>query len=65
MMTGGKEKIQVVLDDDANVSVSRGGINIKVQFNANGGIDIYSDVPVTLHPAANDAPQKPRMKSVP
>ena len=53
-MTSGNEKIQVVLDDNANVSVSRGGINIKVQFNANGGIDVYGNVPVTLSSRPND-----------
>ena len=52
-MAGGKEKVEVVLDDGSDAVVVRGGI--KVQFNASGGIDIYGNVPVTLHPAANDA----------
>src|SRR5665213_2684179 len=52
-MSGGKEKVEVVLDDGSDAVVVRGGI--KVQFNASGGIDIYGNVPVTLHPAANDA----------
>ena len=48
----GKEKIQVVLDENSDAVFVRGCI--KVQFNASG-IDVYGDVPVTLHPAANDA----------
>src|ERR1035438_6115665 len=51
-MSGGKEKVQVVLSDDADVVVVRGGT--RVEFNNGGGIDVYGDVHVMMHPPAND-----------
>jgi hypothetical protein len=51
-MSGGKERVQVVLDESSAAIIVRGGI--KVHFNTGGGIEVYGDVPVTLHPAAND-----------
>jgi hypothetical protein len=63
-MDGGNKKVQVVLDDNSDVDVVRGGINIKVQFNASGGVDVHSNVPVTLHPAANDS-SKPKTGAPP
>jgi hypothetical protein len=51
-MSGGKEKVQVVLSDDADVVVVRGGT--RVEFNGGGGIDVYGDVHVMMHPPAND-----------
>jgi hypothetical protein len=50
---GGNEHVQLVLDDGPLVVVLRGGI--RVEFNAGGGIDVYGNVPVTMHHAANDA----------
>jgi hypothetical protein len=58
IMSGGNEQIQVVLDEGSEVGVVRGGVTIKVHFNANGGVEVYSNVPVTLHQAANDVAGK-------
>jgi hypothetical protein len=59
-MAGGKEELQVFHpeDDGSDLVVVRGGIAIKLQFNANGGVDVFSNVPVTLRYAANDTAAK-------
>lgn len=62
-MAEGKTSTQVVLDDDAETTVVRGGI--RVQFNANGGIDVYGNVPVTLHAPVNDAVPQLQVKAEP
>src|ERR1035437_1845410 len=48
--------MQLVLDDNSEAVVVRGGT--RVEFNASGGIDVYGNVPVTRHPAANDTAAK-------
>lgn len=61
-MTDGKAKTQVVLlDDSTEITVVRGGI--RVQFNANGGIDVYGNAPVTLHAPVNDVAPKAQVKA--
>jgi Protein of unknown function (DUF1566) len=56
IMTEGNGKAKLILEEGPEVVIVRGGI--RVEFNANG-IDVYGDVPVTVHCAANDtaAPQ--------
>jgi hypothetical protein len=51
-MSGDKEQIRVVLDEDASAVVVRGGV--RVQFNAGGGIDIYGYAPVMFYPGVKD-----------
>lgn len=64
IMAEGKAKTQVVLDDDGvEITVVRGGIKIK--FNANGGIDVYGNAPVTLHAPVNDVVPQPQVKTEP
>lgn len=53
-MANGKR--QIVLDEGSDAVVVRGGI--KVEFNA-GGINVYGNVPVTLHAPVNDVQLKP------
>src|ERR1039458_1444835 len=48
--------MQLVLDDNSGAVVVRGGT--RVEFNVSGGIDVYGNVPVTMHPAANDTAAK-------
>lgn len=48
-------KTQVVLEEGAELIVVRGGI--RVEFNANGGIDVHGNAPVTFHSPANDSVQ--------
>lgn len=63
-MADGKARTQVVLDDGAEFTVVRGGI--RVRFNANGGIDVYGNAPVTLHDApVNDVAPQPQVKAEP
>ncbi len=62
-MAEGKAKTQVVLDDGVEITVVRGGI--KIQFNANGGIDVYGNAPVTLHAPVNDVVPHPQVKAEP
>lgn len=62
-MAEGKTNTQVVLDDSAEITVVRGGI--RVQFNANGGIDVYGNAPVTLHAPVNDVAPQPQVKAEP
>jgi hypothetical protein len=47
-----KINTNITLEEGDAVTVVRGGV--KVTFNASG-IDVNGNVPVTLHPAANDA----------
>jgi len=42
----------ITLEKGSTVTVVRGGV--KVAFNANVGINVYGNVPVTVHPPAND-----------
>jgi hypothetical protein len=63
IMALGKTNTQVVLDDSAEIIVVRGGI--RVQFNANGGIDVYGNAPVTLHPPVNAVAPQPQIKTDP
>ncbi|KAB2880565.1 MAG: DUF1566 domain-containing protein [Pseudorhodoplanes sp.] len=42
----------IEIDDDIT-TVVRGGV--RVTFNDNGGVSVHGDVPVTLHPPANDS----------
>lgn len=62
-MAEGKAKTEVVLDDGVEITVVRGGI--KIQFNANGGIDVYGNAPVTLHAPVNDVVPQPQVKTEP
>ena len=55
-MVSGGGKVQVVLEEGSEAVVVRNGI--KVEFNASGGIDVYGNIPVVLHPAANDTAAK-------
>lgn len=52
---------QITVDDKTETVVIRGGV--RVEFNSNGSVAVYSDVPVTLHPAINDATE-PASKSI-
>ena len=45
----------ITLEEGCAVTIVRGGV--KVAFNANGGIKVYGNTPVTLHPPANGEPQ--------
>jgi len=45
-------KTQVTLNEGFEGAVVRGGV--RIEFNANGGVDVYSPVPVVVHLAAND-----------
>lgn len=56
-MAGGGGEVRVVLEEGSEAVVVHDGF--KVEFNASGGIDVYGNVPIVLHPAVNDtaAPQ--------
>jgi hypothetical protein len=51
-MPDGSAKTQVTLNEGFEGAVVRGGI--RIEFNANGGVDVYAPVPVVVHLAAND-----------
>ena len=51
-MSNGNGKVQILAEEGDTVVVCG---SVRVRFNASGGIDVYGDVPVALHPAANDA----------
>lgn len=51
-MADGTKSLQVLVEDDADAVVVCGAV--KVVFNANGGIDVYSHTPVTIHAAAEE-----------
>jgi hypothetical protein len=53
-MAEGSNKAQIISlgADSGQVIVQRGGI--KVEFNCSGCVDVYSNMPVIVHPAAND-----------
>jgi hypothetical protein len=55
-MSENQEKAPIVIKEGFEAIIVRGGI--KVRLNASGGIDIYGDAPVALHPAANDVVAK-------
>src|SRR3990172_4434618 len=52
IMSNGNGKVQILAEEGDTVVVCG---SVRVRFNASGGIDVYGDVPVALHPAANDA----------
>ena len=53
-MAEGSSKAQVISlgADSGPIIVQRGGI--KVEFDGWGGVDVFSNVPVVVHPATND-----------
>jgi hypothetical protein len=49
-------KVQVILDTGFEGAVVRG--NVRIEFNASGGVDVYAPV-VIVHPAVNDSTSPP------
>ena len=65
MNDGSKTQVLSLADDSGPLVVQRGGLRMRVEFNSSGTADVYTNIPVTMHPGANDsaAPAAPRRRS--
>jgi hypothetical protein len=54
MTEGSNAQILSLADDSGPLLVKRGGLSMRVEFNAGGTADVYTNVPVTIHAPAND-----------
>ena len=54
MAEGSNTQILSLADDSGPLVVKRGGLSMRVEFNAGGTADVYTNIPVTIHAAAND-----------
>jgi len=55
MADGSKAQVLSLADDSGPLVVKRGVLNMRVEFNSCGTADVYTNIPVTVHPAANDS----------
>ncbi len=54
MAAGSNTQILSLARDSGPLVVKRGGLSIRVEFNAGGTADIFTDIPVTIHAPAHD-----------
>src|ERR1039458_6453485 len=54
MAEGSNTQILSLADDSGPLVVKRGGLSMRVEFNAGGTADVYTNIPVTIHAPAND-----------
>src|ERR1035437_7787667 len=54
MAEGSNTQILSLADDSGPLVVKRGGLSMRVEFNAGGTADVYTNIPVTIHASAND-----------
>jgi hypothetical protein len=54
MTEGSNTQILSLADDAGPLVVKRGGLSMRVEFNAGGTADVYTNIPVTIHAPAND-----------
>ena len=55
MAEGSKAQVLSLADDSGPVVLKRGVLSMRVEFNSSGTADVYTNIPVTVHPAANDS----------
>jgi hypothetical protein len=54
MADSSRAQVLSLADDSGPLVVKRGGLSIRVEFNSSGTADVFTNIPVTMHPAAND-----------
>src|ERR1039458_4419314 len=54
MAEGSNTQILSLADDSGPLVVKRGGLSMRFEFNAGGTVDVYTNIPVTIHAPAND-----------
>ena len=54
MAEGSNTQILSLADDSGPLVVIRAGLSMRVEFNAGGTADVYTNIPVTIHAPAND-----------